>query len=94
VDLSFEIDGAPVQNLAAYRVVSPQFSFTAPTPWIFAEVGGSGTSTADGYYVMLAPLSKGQHTIRVRGALHFSVAEGDPFDLDLSSDVTFHITVE
>src|SRR5206468_1863582 len=30
VDLSFEIDGAPVQNLIAYRAVSPQFTFTAP----------------------------------------------------------------
>ena len=95
VNLSIEIDGAPVQNLAAYRVVSPQFSFTAPDPNILLVPGGGpGTAVADGYYVMLAPLSKGVHTIRIRGALHLSVAEGDPFDLDLPSDATFSITVE
>ena len=49
---------------------------------------------ADGYYVMLAPLSRGGHSIRIRGVLHFAVAEGDPFDLDLPSDALFHITVE
>jgi len=95
VDLSIEIDGAPVQNLAAYRVVSPQFSFDAPNPNILGVPGGGpGTAVADGYYVMLAPLSRGEHSIRIRGALHFSVAEGDPFDFDLPSDATFHITVE
>jgi len=95
VDLSVEIDGAPVQDLESYRVVSPQFTFIAPDPNILGVPGGgAGTSVADGYYVMLAPLSRGGHSIRVRGALHFSVAEGDPFDLDLPSDVTYHLTVE
>ena len=95
VDLSIEIDGAPVQNLAAYRVVSPQFAFAAPDPNIlFVPGGGAGTAVADGYYLFLAPLSKGGHTIRIRGTLHLAVAEGDPFDLDLPSDATFHLTVE
>ena len=94
VDLSIEIDGAPVQDLASYRVVSPQFAFTAPDPNILGVVGGgAGTAVADGYYVMLAPLSKGAHTIHIRGALHLSVADGDPFDLDAATDATFHITV-
>jgi len=95
VDLSVEIDGELVQNLESYRVVSPQFAFTAPEPNILGVAGGgAGTAVADGYYVMLAPLSRGAHIIRVRGALHFSVAEGDPFDFDLPSDVTYLITVD
>jgi hypothetical protein len=95
VDMGFEIDGVPVNNVASYRVVSPQFSYTAPDPNILGVPGGgSGTAVADGYYLMLAPLSKGGHTIRIHGTLHFAVAEGDPFDLDLPSDVTFNITVE
>lgn len=94
-DLSFEIDGAPVQNLQAYRVVSPQFDFVAPDPNILGVAGGGpGTAVADGYYVMLAPLSKGQHTTRVRSTLHFSEAEGDPFTFDLVTDNVFQITVE
>jgi hypothetical protein len=94
VDLSFEIDGVPVQNLASYRVVSPQFSFTAPDPNILLVPGGAGTAVADGYYMMLAPLSKGVHTTRIQGTLHFSEAEGDPFTFDLVTDNTFQITVE
>ena len=95
INLAIEIDGVAAQNLEAYRVVSPQFEFTAPEDNILGVPGPDvGTSVADGYYLMLAPLSKGGHTIRVSGVLHFSVAEGDPFDFDLPSDVTIHLTVE
>ena len=95
IDLSVEIDDVPVENLAAYRVVSPQFTFTAPDPNILLVPGGGpGTAVADGYYFLLAPLSKGTHTIRIRGALHLAVSEGDPFDFDLPSDVTFQITAQ
>jgi hypothetical protein len=95
VDLSIEIDGAPVQDLASYRKVSPQFAFTAPDPNILGVAGGgAGTAVADGYYVMHAPLSKGGHTIHIRGAFQFSVADGDPFDLDLPTDASFNITVD
>src|SRR5262245_15879465 len=94
VDLSVEIDGAPVNSLTSYRVVSPQFTFTAPDPNILGVAGGGpGTGVADGYYLMLVPPSRGEHTIRVRGSIHLSVAEGHPFDFDLTDDVTFHLTV-
>ncbi len=87
------IDGVAVANLLSYRVQSPQFTFTAPTPWIFGDTGGAGNSVSDGYFLMLAPLSMGQHTIHFGGAFHFAVAEGDPFDLDASLDMTYHLTV-
>ena len=88
------IDGQPVKNIQAYRFLSPQFSFDAPTPWIFGETGGAGTSVGDGYFLMLAPLPKGQHTIHYGGTFHFSVAEGDDFDADFAKDITIHLTVE
>jgi hypothetical protein len=94
VDQVVEIDGKLVRNLTSYRFVSPQITFAAPTPWVFDVVGGAGTSVADGYYLMLTPLSKGAHTIRIRAALHLSVVDGDPFDLDVESDVTFDISVK
>ena len=94
VNASFTIDGVAIPNMNPYRVSSPQFTFTAPSPWIFGETGGTGTAVADGYFVMLAPLSTGTHTIKFSGGFHFSVAEGDPFDLDLSLDVTCHVTVQ
>ena len=95
VNLSCTIDSKAVQNIGHYRVASPQFCFTAPTPWIFSPApGGHGTSVADGYYLMLRPLGKGTHTIHYGGALHFSIAEGDPFDLDAPLDMTYHVSTK
>jgi len=88
-----EIDGVPVKHLASYRFVSPQYEFTAPTPWVFGNVGGTGTSVSDGYFLMLHPLSKGVHTIHFGGTIHLSVADGDPFDGDFGFDTTHVLTV-
>jgi hypothetical protein len=93
-NLSVTIDGKPVNNLHRYRVVSPEFTFTAPSPWIFGDTGGEGTSVGDGYFLLLTPLSTGTHTIHVGGDFHFSVAEGDPFDFDAVADTTYVITVQ
>ncbi len=89
-----EIDGAPLKNLARYRFTSPQFAFTAPTPWIFGATGGSGSSVGDGYYLMLPPFSGGSHhTLHFGGAFHFSIAGGDDFDADFGFEGTYHLTV-
>ena len=94
VDVFCSIDGVEVKDLGSYRFVSPQFTFTAPTPWIFGDVGGTGTSVADAYAVMLAPLSAGKHTLHYIGLFHFSVDDGDPFDGDFGLDMTYQITVK
>lgn len=94
VDPAVTVDGVAVGNIDSYRVASAQFGFTAPEPWIFSPApSGPGTAVVDGYYVMLAPLSVGTHTVRITGGFHFSVAEGDPFDFDAEADVTYTITV-
>lgn len=89
-DLSFTVDGKAVGNIEDFRVTSPQFSFTAPTPWIFGGTGGTGTATGVGYFVMLPPLSKGTHTIHYTGAFKFSDAPEDYIGVDM----TYHVTVE
>jgi hypothetical protein len=43
---------------------------------------------------MIRPLSSGQHTLRYSGTIHFSVAEGDPFDFDADVDMTYSLTVQ
>ncbi len=87
------IDGAPVPNLQQYRFATPQFHFTAPTPWVFADVGGHGTSVGEGYFLMLADLSPGRHTIHYGGTFHFDAGELGPDPLDLPHDVTIELTV-
>jgi hypothetical protein len=87
------IDGTAVANLGSFRFPSSQFTFSAPTPWIFGDTGGTGTSVSDGYFVMLKPPSSGTHTLSCGGAFHFSVAEGDRFDADFGFGNTYHLTV-
>jgi hypothetical protein len=89
-DLSFTVDGKSVENIGDFLVTSPQFSFTAPSPWLFGATGGTGTATGVGYFVMLAPLSVGTHTIEYTAAYKFSE---DPADYYLI-DVTYNVTVE
>lgn len=89
-DLSFSVDGKSVENIEDFFVTSPQFSFSAPTPWIFGATGGFGTAVGVGYYVMLSPLSVGEHTIHYTGAFKFSDAPEDY----LGVDMTYHVTVK
>jgi len=66
--LEVSIDGAPLQNLSAYRAQSPVFSLTFPDDAVFGLPTGTFTpQVADGYWVLLAPLSKGAHIIHSKG---------------------------
>jgi hypothetical protein len=92
--LFFNIDNMQVNNLSGnYRFTSPQFSFNAPTPWIYGNTGGPGTAVGDGYYVMVKPLSAGTHTIHYGGEVLFTLAN-DGFDYDGTINMTYNITVQ
>jgi len=105
VDLSFEVDGAHVSRISSFRVVNSQINFFAPCPcWIFkcvpssrpaqppAQACGPATSTGDGYFVFLNPLSPGQHTIHYTGAFKFTQKK-DGFDAYIPLDMTYNLTV-
>ncbi len=83
-DVYATIDGRAVQDLNAYRVDSGLFNFTVPDNNVLGVPAGSGQSVSIGYYLMLAPLSIGQHTI------HFG---GTYTDFDFTLDITYHLTV-
>jgi len=85
-DLSAMIDGKLVRNLDDYRVDSPLFEF-GPLPennFLGAPSGATSLSVDAGVYLLLAPLSIGQHTIRVGGTFD---------EFGVSIDTTFIITV-
>ena len=92
VDLFCEIDGVSLTNLEAFRFQSPQININAPSPWMEGEVGGRGTSTGDGYFVLLSPFSPGPHTLRMGGKFRFRKPQ-DPMELTEEINVTYHITV-
>jgi hypothetical protein len=94
--MTCSIDGDEVDDITKFRCESPQFTFTAPDPWIFSPANpGPGTFCADGYFVMLRPLSVGQHVLHYTGSFHFDIGEiGNPEPLDFGLDMTYHITVQ
>jgi hypothetical protein len=97
VNLSAEVDGVAVQNLAAFRVQSPLFTWgPLPENNVFQDpnlpAGRTSPSVSDGYFLMLAPLSVGTHTIHFKGSAVFTQAQ-DGFDFTFSLDITYHLTV-
>ncbi len=92
VSARVEVDGVPIENLDDYRVLSPLFSYTVPENNMFELLLGqpfpAGTyypGVSDGYFLMLAPLSAGEHTI------YIAVEFGEPYNME--SIVTLHLTV-
>ncbi len=92
VDVTVTINGVPVPNLENFRFTSPQFTFTAPTPWVFGDVGGTGTAVSDGYFLMLE-LPKGHHTIHYTGTFRFAAGELDDEAFDLPHEATIEVTI-
>jgi len=86
--LSADVDGASIPNLSSYRATSGLDYFTGD-PSLTSTFDGciTGSSQAfvtDGYWLMLAPLPPGHHT------LHFS---GGISAFGFEDDVTYHLTV-
>ena len=89
-NVSMQVDGENIADIKErFRVQSPAFGFTLPADNFFTAIGEgpfeAGTyfpGVDDGYYVMLAPLPIGHHTIHFHG-------EAGPF----IHDVTYKIYV-
>ena len=87
-ELDCELDGVPVKHLQAYRVSSPVFKYWLPAEDNVVQAGGMDVSgwvtgvVADGIYLMLEPMSVGQHTIHFAGSVP-----------GFSLDITYHIKV-
>lgn len=102
-ELHAKIDGVPVANLdpsnTPYRACAgpvarcsaPSFSLTFPADNFFSSLGlPAGTyapAVADGFYLLLAPLTPGPHTITFGGTGFFggSISEDIKYNLVVSS---------
>ncbi|AKT42774.1 hypothetical protein [Chondromyces crocatus] len=100
IDLVAELDGVPLPNLDAHMTDAQPFSWTGPEdpatafhPYAlptgpnecgFPEDARNGMTK--GYYLMLAPLSPGEHTLRFGGKMTF------PEDRVFEVDITYQLT--
>lgn len=88
---------ATVGPRSSYLVVSPQFRFNAPSPWLNGPTGGKGKAVGDGYYVLVESLPKGDHTLHYGGLFHFNAGEFPDFGpdaVDFPFDATYHVQVK
>jgi hypothetical protein len=87
--LTVLVDGKEVQDLGDFRAQSPFFDFILP-PDNFLGLAGvtSGSAVSDGFWLMLKPLSPGNHVIHFEGA--FVSGPGAGF----SQNVTYNLTVK
>jgi hypothetical protein len=87
--LSASIDGVPVMDLTSFRAQSPAFDFRMPAHQnvLGADGVNSGRSVGDGYWLLLEPLSPGEHVIQFSGTFGAGPAEG------FSQEVTYLLHV-
>lgn len=80
---SCELDGKPVNRLGRFRTQSSMFAFgPLPDPAVFGLTpGDTGLAVDSGIYLLLEPMSPGEHTI------HFTAYDG-------GIDTTYDVTVE
>ena len=85
-ELEVEIDGVSVKNVSSYFERSDIFGVTLPADNIYGlPTGFKLTPAADaGFYIALAPLLGGQHTIH----FHATMPDGT------EQDVTYNLTVK
>ncbi len=88
VTLLVSIDGVPLTGLSAYRATSPVFSYTVTSDNVVGLLAGTYSPVvSDGYWMMLAPLSAGAHTIFIKGISYIPHS-------GFETDVTYNLTVQ
>jgi hypothetical protein len=86
--LQLIIDNIPLSNVSKYRVASSLFNFTLPENNVLGLDPQTTQAISDGYWIILEPLTKGNHTIVSTGAAI------DPTGVySFASDVTWHLTI-
>jgi hypothetical protein len=88
-DLLVTVDGAELNVTDDYRVQSPAFYADLPADNAFGwPAMVTGPNVDDGYYVMLAPLTSGAHTVHIEGTLFPDTPD------EFTIDVTYELTVQ
>ena len=89
ITLEATLDGDPLENLQSFRAFSHLETFTADISNLALDTCVTGepqVGVADGYWVMLKPLSVGDHLLHFRGTMNFF---GFPFE----TDVTYNLNI-
>ena len=67
-DLEVMIDDFKLEDLQAYRILSPVFDVGLPDGNLFNGIPGQTSGASDGYWLFIKPFTKGTHNIRSFGS--------------------------
>jgi hypothetical protein len=84
--VSATVDGLPVDNIDAYRVVSQPFPIAPPDDNILGVSAGNGFGASEGWWIVSKPLSPGNHTIS------WQVSGVDPESGPYEGAATYRVT--
>jgi hypothetical protein len=88
--LDATVDGRTLHSLEEYRAHSkrPPFTFTAVSGNLFGVPTGTSQSVADGFWIMLEPLSSGKHRLHFSATVPFPNVNppGTPFTFTTEAD--------
>jgi hypothetical protein len=84
-NLHAKIDGRRVHEIGRYATDSPLFEWVVPEDSVFGyPTGATGLGVANGVYLLVKPLSLGNHTIRFGGTYtDFGVSFGITYNLSV-----------
>ncbi|HZD36844.1 MAG TPA: hypothetical protein VE130_16685, partial [Nitrososphaeraceae archaeon] len=83
------VDGTELKNLDSYRVESQLFNLTLPQNNAFGVQEGMTQAVADGWFIMLEPLSKGNHTVEFS-----AVVVGLAGEQNFSTEALYNLVVQ
>ena len=63
--MGLTVDGQAVDDLSAYRTTTPLYTLWLPEANLLGVADRAADSVADGYQVMLSPLSEGEHVVEI-----------------------------
>ena len=85
------VDGVHLQFLQSYEVQSPLFNFTYPKDNIFGAPPGPTQGVSDGVFVILLPLTPGNHIIHASGIVLANPTLGTQ---SFATDATYNLQVK
>jgi hypothetical protein len=90
-NLDATVDGVKLQALQKYRIQSPLFTLTYQANNVDGAPIGTTQAVSDGYWVLLKPLSSGDHTVHIAGAV-VNYVQGTLNNF--ATEVTYHLKVQ
>ena len=100
--LEADVDRVTLQNLTNYRAVSQPFTFTTVDGNPFGLCGApplpscplTSRAVADGFWIILTPLSPGAHTIHFAATVPFPNVNPPSTPFTFTLDTTYHLMVQ